>query len=267
MDCGGTGVWAWPWCGRGLQPGAWPKEGALTDWRGRGFTGRGFARGVCPKGGVAFKVGAWSLGWQEWSCCGRGLTRGRGHMGALRRGAAILCWGVAMLWAWPNKGRGQNVGVAFKAVAMWPFEWEGRGCMGVAKGGGVVEGRGLNAGGVAIVWCGGVSKGGAWPLVGKHVAMFGGVAIGVGEWLRVGAWPDGLGAWLMERMGAWPHQLTPPSSVLLAPPPDRYIIVGARRDSLGPGAAASGVGTALLLELARVLGAMARAGELPHMAP
>lgn len=188
-------------------------------------------------------------------------------MGALRRGAAILCWGVVMLWAWPNKGRGQNVGVAFKAVAMWPFEWEGRGCMGVAKGGGVVEGRGLNAGGVVIVWCGGVSKGGAWPLVGKHVAMFGGVAIGVGEWLRVGAWPDGLGAWLMERMGAWPHQLTPPSSVLLAPPPDRYIIVGARRDSLGPGAAASGVGTALLLELARVLGAMARAGELPHMAP
>lgn len=59
----------------------------------------------------------------------------------------------------------------------------------------------------------------------------------------------------------------PPSSVLLAPPPDRYVIVGARRDSLGPGAAASGVGTALLLELARVLGAMARAGELPHMAP
>ena len=38
-------------------------------------------------------------------------------MGALRRGAAILCWGVAMLWAWPNKGRGQKVGVAFKAVA------------------------------------------------------------------------------------------------------------------------------------------------------
>ena len=65
--------------------------------------------------------------------------------------------------------------------------------MGVAKGGGVVEGRGLNAGGVAIVWCGGVSKGGAWPLVGKHVAMFGGVAIGVGERLRVGAWPEGLG--------------------------------------------------------------------------
>ncbi|XP_033929386.1 transferrin receptor protein 2-like [Melopsittacus undulatus] len=42
--------------------------------------------------------------------------------------------------------------------------------------------------------------------------------------------------------------------------PDCYVIVGAQRDSLGPGAAASGVGTALLLELARFFAAIGRDG-------
>ncbi|XP_071276434.1 LOW QUALITY PROTEIN: transferrin receptor protein 2-like [Agelaius tricolor] len=42
--------------------------------------------------------------------------------------------------------------------------------------------------------------------------------------------------------------------------PDCYIIVGAQRDSLGPGAAASGMGTALLLELARFFAAIGREG-------
>ncbi|XP_068034178.1 transferrin receptor protein 2 [Anomalospiza imberbis] len=42
--------------------------------------------------------------------------------------------------------------------------------------------------------------------------------------------------------------------------PDCYIIVGAQRDSLGPGAAASGVGTALLLELARFFATIGREG-------
>ncbi|XP_030826444.1 transferrin receptor protein 2 [Camarhynchus parvulus] len=42
--------------------------------------------------------------------------------------------------------------------------------------------------------------------------------------------------------------------------PDCYIIVGAQRDSLGPGAAASGVGTALLLELAQFFAAIGREG-------
>ncbi|NXY39863.1 TFR2 protein, partial [Pomatorhinus ruficollis] len=42
--------------------------------------------------------------------------------------------------------------------------------------------------------------------------------------------------------------------------PDCYVIVGAQRDSLGPGAAASGVGTALLLELARFFAAIGREG-------
>ncbi|XP_077172009.1 transferrin receptor protein 2 isoform X2 [Paroedura picta] len=40
--------------------------------------------------------------------------------------------------------------------------------------------------------------------------------------------------------------------------PDHYLIVGAQRDSLGPGAARSGVGTAILLELARTFAAMLR---------
>ncbi|XP_017496024.3 transferrin receptor protein 1 isoform X1 [Manis javanica] len=38
--------------------------------------------------------------------------------------------------------------------------------------------------------------------------------------------------------------------------PDRYVIVGAQRDSWGPGAAKSSVGTALLLELARIFSDM-----------
>nr|XP_060635807.1 transferrin receptor protein 2 isoform X1 [Anolis sagrei ordinatus] len=42
--------------------------------------------------------------------------------------------------------------------------------------------------------------------------------------------------------------------------PDLYVIVGAQRDSLGPGAARSGVGTAILLELARTFTAMVRNG-------
>ncbi|KAJ6654965.1 hypothetical protein lerEdw1_006436 [Lerista edwardsae] len=42
--------------------------------------------------------------------------------------------------------------------------------------------------------------------------------------------------------------------------PDHYLIVGAQRDSLGPGAARSGVGTAILLELARSFAAMVRNG-------
>ncbi|XP_058037936.1 transferrin receptor protein 2 isoform X2 [Ahaetulla prasina] len=42
--------------------------------------------------------------------------------------------------------------------------------------------------------------------------------------------------------------------------PDHYLIVGAQRDSLGPGAARSGVGTAILLELARTFVAMVQNG-------
>uniref|UniRef100_A0A8D2LEC0 Transferrin receptor 2 n=1 Tax=Varanus komodoensis TaxID=61221 RepID=A0A8D2LEC0_VARKO len=42
--------------------------------------------------------------------------------------------------------------------------------------------------------------------------------------------------------------------------PDVYLIVGAQRDSLGPGAARSGVGTAILLELARTFAAMVQNG-------
>lgn len=42
---------------------------------------------------------------------------------------------------------------------------------------------------------------------------------------------------------------------------DQYIILGAQRDSLGPGAVKSGVGTAVLLELARTFSAMVKNGE------
>ncbi|XP_074839035.1 transferrin receptor protein 2 isoform X2 [Carettochelys insculpta] len=42
--------------------------------------------------------------------------------------------------------------------------------------------------------------------------------------------------------------------------PDHYVIVGAQRDALGPGAASSGVGTALLLELSRTFSTMVRNG-------
>jgi len=38
--------------------------------------------------------------------------------------------------------------------------------------------------------------------------------------------------------------------------PDRYVVIGAQRDAWGPGAAKSSVGTALLLELARIFSDM-----------
>ncbi|XP_069720552.1 transferrin receptor protein 1 isoform X2 [Phaenicophaeus curvirostris] len=40
--------------------------------------------------------------------------------------------------------------------------------------------------------------------------------------------------------------------------PDRYVVIGAQRDSWGPGAAKAGVGTAMLLELARVISEMVK---------
>ncbi|XP_047442148.1 transferrin receptor protein 2 isoform X2 [Mugil cephalus] len=46
--------------------------------------------------------------------------------------------------------------------------------------------------------------------------------------------------------------------------PDQYIILGAQRDSLGPGAVKSGVGTAILLELARTFSAMVKNGFRPR---
>nr|XP_029131188.1 transferrin receptor protein 2 isoform X2 [Labrus bergylta] len=46
--------------------------------------------------------------------------------------------------------------------------------------------------------------------------------------------------------------------------PDQYIILGAQRDSLGPGAVKSGVGTAMLLELARTFSAMVKNGFSPR---
>uniref|UniRef100_UPI00398F4BCD transferrin receptor protein 1-like n=1 Tax=Pristiophorus japonicus TaxID=55135 RepID=UPI00398F4BCD len=46
--------------------------------------------------------------------------------------------------------------------------------------------------------------------------------------------------------------------------PDHYIVIGAQRDSYGPGAAESGVGTALLLELARVFSKMVDDGFRPR---
>uniref|UniRef100_A0A3Q4GUU9 Transferrin receptor 2 n=1 Tax=Neolamprologus brichardi TaxID=32507 RepID=A0A3Q4GUU9_NEOBR len=45
---------------------------------------------------------------------------------------------------------------------------------------------------------------------------------------------------------------------------DQYIILGAQRDSLGPGAVKSGVGTAILLELARTFSAMVKKGFSPR---
>ncbi|NWX19838.1 TFR1 protein, partial [Aegotheles bennettii] len=41
---------------------------------------------------------------------------------------------------------------------------------------------------------------------------------------------------------------------------DRYVVIGAQRDSWGPGAAKAGVGTAILLELARVISDMVKSG-------
>ncbi|XP_008401444.1 transferrin receptor protein 2, partial [Poecilia reticulata] len=46
--------------------------------------------------------------------------------------------------------------------------------------------------------------------------------------------------------------------------PDQYVILGAQRDSLGPGAVKSGVGTAVLLELARTFSAMVKNGFSPR---
>uniref|UniRef100_UPI00398E6004 transferrin receptor protein 2 n=1 Tax=Pristiophorus japonicus TaxID=55135 RepID=UPI00398E6004 len=46
--------------------------------------------------------------------------------------------------------------------------------------------------------------------------------------------------------------------------PDRYIILGAQRDAWGPGAAKSGVGTAILLELAHALSEMVANGFRPR---
>uniref|UniRef100_A0A667ZC01 Transferrin receptor 2 n=1 Tax=Myripristis murdjan TaxID=586833 RepID=A0A667ZC01_9TELE len=46
--------------------------------------------------------------------------------------------------------------------------------------------------------------------------------------------------------------------------PDQYIILGAQRDSWGPGAVKSGVGTAILLELARTFSAMVKNGFRPR---
>ncbi|KAM5127397.1 transferrin receptor protein 2-like [Mantella aurantiaca] len=46
--------------------------------------------------------------------------------------------------------------------------------------------------------------------------------------------------------------------------PEHYIVVGAQRDSWGPGAAKSGVGTAILLELLRTMTAMVNSGFQPR---
>ncbi|XP_040271285.1 transferrin receptor protein 2 isoform X2 [Bufo bufo] len=46
--------------------------------------------------------------------------------------------------------------------------------------------------------------------------------------------------------------------------PEHYIVVGAQRDSWGPGAAKSGVGTAILLELARTMTMMVHNGFQPR---
>ncbi|XP_076842352.1 transferrin receptor protein 2 isoform X2 [Brachyhypopomus gauderio] len=46
--------------------------------------------------------------------------------------------------------------------------------------------------------------------------------------------------------------------------PDQYVILGAQRDSWGPGAVKSGVGTAVLMELARTFSAMVQNGFQPR---
>ncbi|XP_028654062.1 transferrin receptor protein 2 isoform X1 [Erpetoichthys calabaricus] len=46
--------------------------------------------------------------------------------------------------------------------------------------------------------------------------------------------------------------------------PDQYIIIGAQRDAWGPGAAKSGVGTAILLQLARSFSSMVQNGFQPR---
>ncbi|CAM5164102.1 unnamed protein product [Natator depressus] len=42
--------------------------------------------------------------------------------------------------------------------------------------------------------------------------------------------------------------------------PDQYVVIGAQRDSWGPGAAKAGVGTVMLLELARAISSMVKTG-------
>ncbi|XP_030330407.1 transferrin receptor protein 2 isoform X3 [Strigops habroptila] len=80
-----------------------------------------------------------------------------------------------------------------------------------------------------------------------------------GLWYRPG--PGGRRLRLSVAAGTAPGTLTSVFGALEGRlEPDCYIIVGAQRDSLGPGAAASGVGTALLLELARLFAAMGRDG-------
>lgn len=49
--------------------------------------------------------------------------------------------------------------------------------------------------------------------------------------------------------------------LILSPFTDRYVVLGAQRDSWGPGAAKAGVGTAILLELARVISDMVKNGK------
>ena len=85
------------------------------------------------------------------------------------------------MWAWPNKGRGQKVGVAFKAVA-YGLGREREYGRGEAWGRG--RGAGFKRGGVAIVWRGGVVRAGACPRVGR------------GHWL--GSTWSCLGAWQSE---------------------------------------------------------------------
>ena len=46
------------------------------------------------------------------------------------------------------------------------------------------------------------------------------------------------------------------------PPPDRYVVIGAQRDSWGPGVARSTVGTTVLVELARAVSEMIRNGSV-----
>ncbi|XP_074859919.1 transferrin receptor protein 1 isoform X2 [Carettochelys insculpta] len=45
--------------------------------------------------------------------------------------------------------------------------------------------------------------------------------------------------------------------------PDRYVVIGAQRDSWGPGAAKAGVGTSMLLELAKAISSMKTSGFKP----
>ncbi|XP_072776621.1 transferrin receptor protein 2 [Taeniopygia guttata] len=84
---------------------------------------------------------------------------------------------------------------------------------------------------------------------------------GPGGGAAVPAPPGGAAAAAARGGGTRPGTLTSVFGALRGRlEPDCYVIVGAQRDSLGPGAAASGVGTALLLELARFFAAIGREG-------